>query len=163
MVVERSLNATAQSSTPPQSAIFDMSDHARIRRIRYGRIFATGPNSIRLSRRLPIQSSIAQVAWQRRFGRNRPIGCRMDYHVPFGTPRVIAIDYVLSDRRAGYNAFRRTVAAIDEIAAIRNSIAIVAHVTNDAMTDRLMERLGYQRHLPNARGRHFIRRFYERA
>ena len=50
---------------------------------------------------------------------------------------------------------------LDEIARIRGATAIVAHVTNHNITDRLLVRLGWQQHMPHWKGRHWIRRFYD--
>jgi hypothetical protein len=50
---------------------------------------------------------------------------------------------------------------LDEIARIRGAVAIVAHVTNGSISDRLLQRFGWQQHLEHWQGRHWIRRFYD--
>ncbi len=49
---------------------------------------------------------------------------------------------------------------LDEIARLKRSHAIVAEINNPRISDRLMERWGWERHCLSWRGRHFIKRFY---
>ncbi len=76
-------------------------------------------------------------------------------------PQFLTLDYIRSGRRAGYTSFLAASHVLDEIARLRGAVAIVAHVSNAGISDRLLERLGWQRHLPHWSGRHWIRRFYE--
>jgi hypothetical protein len=49
---------------------------------------------------------------------------------------------------------------LDEIARIKRSDAILAHVSNPQISDRLMWRWGWERHLVQSSKRQFIKRFY---
>ena len=138
-------------------------DARRIRRIRCGRIVTRGGHLVSVSWRLPMPATMWRVWRHRLLGRGDHDLCRLDYRVPFGAPRLIAIDYMHAGRRSGYPSFRRAVEVLDRIAETRNAIAIVAHVTNDLLTDRLMRRMGYERHGKRLDGRHYIRRFYDRT
>jgi hypothetical protein len=51
---------------------------------------------------------------------------------------------------------------LDEIARIKGAHAIVCHVTNGRISDRLLRRWGWEAHCLNWKGRHFIKRFYGR-
>ena len=104
---------------------------------------------------------MAQVWWQGRFGRGDDEVCWLDYHQPWGMPRFLTLDYIHSGRRAGYRTFLGACHVLDEIARLRGAVAIVAHVSNASISDRLLQRLGWQRHLQHWSGRHWIRRFYE--
>jgi len=104
--------------------------------------------------------SIAQVWWESHYGRLDGDVCRLDFHIPRGLPSFITLDYIRSGHGSSYRTFVGACHVLDEIARIRRADAIVAHVTNGQLSDRLLTRLGWQRHMPQWRGRHFIRRFY---
>lgn len=105
--------------------------------------------------------SVAQVWWEARYGRNDDDVCWLDYHQPRGMPSFLTLDYVRSGSLAGYKSFAGACHVLDEIARIRGAVAIVAHVSNGSISDRLLQRFGWQRHLEHWQGRHWIRRFYD--
>lgn len=47
-----------------------------------------------------------------------------------------------------------------EIARLKRADAVLCEVMNKRVTDRVMKYWGFVPHNPNARGRHYIRRFY---
>lgn len=133
-----------------------------IRRWRCGRIIMRAGKLVCVQRRLFVGSvSMAQVWWQSRYGRPDDDLCWLDYHQPWGMPGFLTLDYIRSGRRAGYKTFVGACHVLDEIARIRRASAIVAHVSTESISDRLLERLGWQRHLNHWSGRHWIRRFYD--
>jgi hypothetical protein len=133
-----------------------------IRRWRCGRIIMENGTFAGVRRRWVCGSvSVAQVWWQTRYGRSDDHSCWLDYHQPLGMPGFLTLDYIRSGRRAGYKSFIGACHVLDEIARIRGAQAIVAHVTNGQISDRLLQRLGWQRHLEHWSGRHWIRRFYD--
>lgn len=134
----------------------------QIRRWRCGRIVMKAGRLVEIQHRLMCGSaSVAQVWWQAKYGRNDDDVCWLDYHQPFGMPAFLTLDYIRSGSRAGYRTFVGAVHVLDEIARIRSASAIVAHVTNGAITDRLLTRLGWEQHAKHWKGRHWIRRFYD--
>ena len=133
-----------------------------IRRWRCGRIVMQAGKLVRVERRwLTGGVSMAQVWWQTRFGRDDDDRCCLDYHQPLGMPAFLTLDYIRSGRKAGYKTFIGACHVLDEIARMRGASAIVAHVSNGGISDRLLERVGWQRHLEHWSGRHWIRRFYD--
>ncbi len=137
-------------------------DAEKIRRWRCGRIVMQAGRLVEIQRRLCCGSvSVAQVWWQAKYGRNDDDVCWLDYHQPFGMPSFLTLDYIRSGSLAGYKTFVGACHVLDEIASIRGASAIVAHVTNQHISDRLLVRLGWQRHLNHWSGRHWIRRFYD--
>ena len=56
--------------------------------------------------------------------------------------------------------FRRALTALDEIARIKRSDALLADVSNLRISDRLLARWGWVPHCPSRWHRHFIKRFY---
>ncbi len=145
------------------SCITDIRDgHAQLRSWRCGRIVMQGGRFVKVQRRLVAGSvSVAQVWWQSKYGRMNDDVCWLDYHQPFGMPGFLTLDYIRSGQLAGYKTFIGAIRVLEEIARIRNAAAIVAHVTNGAISDRLLHRNGWQRHLEQWSGRHWIRRFYD--
>lgn len=133
-----------------------------LRRWRCGRIVMAGGKLIEVQHRpWPASASIAQVWCQARFGRWEEDRCLLDYHQPLGMPRFLTLDYIRSGARTRYKTFLGAAHLLDEIARLRGAQGIVAHITNDAISDRLLQRLGWERHLDHWHGRHWIKRFYE--
>mgnify|MGYP001547403131 CR=1 FL=1 len=133
-----------------------------IRRWRCARIVMRGGKLECVQRRwLTGSVSVAQVWWQGYYGRRDDDVCWLDYHQPWGMPAFLTLDYIHSGRRAGYKSFIGACNVLDEIARLRGTSAIVAHVSNEKISDRLLERVGWQRHLDHWSGRHWIRRFYD--
>ncbi|MEM1228542.1 MAG: hypothetical protein AAGJ40_22850 [Planctomycetota bacterium] len=133
-----------------------------IARIRCGRIVMRSGVLDRIEShwmRHPV--SVAQVWWQQHFARDEGDQCMLDFHIPRGMPRFITLDYIRSGRGTSYRTFLGACRVLDEVARRRSSLAIVAHLTNQQLSDRLMTRLGWHRHMPHWPGRHFIRRFYD--
>ncbi|MDM4016458.1 hypothetical protein [Roseiconus lacunae] len=134
----------------------------QIRRWRCARITMRSGKLVGIERRWFVGSvSMAQVWWQSRYGRPDDDYCWLDYHTPLGMPAFLTLDYIHSGRTAGYKTFVGACHVLDEVARIRNACAIVAHVSTSAITDRLLLRLGWERHLENRSGRHWIKRFYD--
>lgn len=146
-----------------QNRYQNLSDHVdAIKQLRCGRILMESGCLVAIEEhRFASPVSIAQVWWESNHGRIRGDVCHLDFHVPRGMQGFITLDYVRSGDQTSYKTFRGACNLLNEIARIQNACAIVAHITNGRITDRLLERNGWQRHMKNWRGRHFIRRFYD--
>ena len=105
--------------------------------------------------------SVAEVWLQAKFGRRDDDCCWLDYHQPLGMPSFLTLDYIRTGTLASYKTFIGACQVLDEIARIRSTAAIVAHVTNRNITDRLLMRHGWEPHMNEWKGRHWIRRFYD--
>lgn len=139
-----------------------VSGAAQIRRWRCGRIVMQAGQLVEIQHRLICGSvSVAQVWWQAKYGRNDDEICWLDYHAPLSAPGFLTLDYIRSGTLAGYKSFIGACHVLDDIARVRSSVAIVAHVTNGSISDRLLSRVGWEQHMPNWSGRHWIRRFYD--
>jgi hypothetical protein len=86
--------------------------------------------------------------------------CLLFWHRPWFRRGVLAIDYVCSGPATSVKTFHLSVALLDEIARIQGSLIAVCHVTNSRISDRLLQRWGWEPHCPHWFGRHFIRRYY---
>ncbi len=134
----------------------------QLRRWRCGRIMMREGKLVEIQRRLMCGSaSMAQVWWQAKYGRPDDELCWMDYHQPLGMPGFLTLDYVRSGRQAGYKSFVGATYVLDEIARLRGAVAIVAHISNGNISDRFMQRMGWEQHMQKWSGRHWIRRFYD--
>ncbi len=72
----------------------------------------------------------------------------------------MVLDFVRSGPGTQLATFRGACQILDEIARLRESVAIVAHVSTEAISDRLLTRWGWEQHATGMRGRHWIKRFY---
>ncbi len=86
--------------------------------------------------------------------------CWLYYNQPRRHPRFLALKFVVSSRHATLATFRGALVVLDEIARLKGSDALVADVRNLRISDRLLRRWGWERHLATSRRRHFIKRFY---
>jgi len=101
-----------------------------------------------------------QVVWDMHVRPVRGDRCELFYHQPIGNPGYLSLSYVHSGARTSLSTVYLAGLVLDEIARLHRAHAIVCHVTNDRITDRLMQRLGWQAHCQQWSGRHFIKRFY---
>ena len=136
---------------------------AALRRRRYGVIeVATGRlERIRL-RPFPKLISLPGVRLDEWLSHGRRSGdrCWVYYNQPRSSPSFLAVVHVVSTAGTSYRTLRLAASVLDEIARIKRSDAIVCHVANDRISDRLLTRWGWEPHAPRLRGRNFIKRFY---
>ena len=136
---------------------------ALVRRARYGVIECVEGEfrSLRLRCWPTVVASDEVRLWgplRRRFdGRDR---CRLFYNQPLGHGSFLALSYALSGRACRLATLVRALTALDEIAAIKRSDAIVMHAWNPRLTARNLARYGWAPHTADPRGRHFVKRFY---
>jgi hypothetical protein len=101
---------------------------------------------------------LGRLRHRRRLG-NR---CRLYYNQPRGHDSFLVLNYVESTANASLATFRLSLTVLDEVARIKQSDAILAHISNPRISDRLLARWGWAPHCHGRRGRHFIKRFYGR-
>ena len=86
--------------------------------------------------------------------------CLLYYNQPKRCPNFLVVKYFVSARNTQVGTIRRTIEALDEIARIKLSDAILCDAANWRLSTAIMARLGWQPHCPSRWHRHFIRRFY---
>lgn len=86
--------------------------------------------------------------------------CFLYYNQPRRMPNFLALRYVVSTEGTSYRTFRAALLALDAVAEIKRTDAIVCDAANMRLSDRLMARLGWEPHKPQRWHRNFIRRFY---
>ena len=136
-------------------------DHELLRARRSGKIIVEygGLRSV-CGRWWPHCGNMMQVLWDMNF---RPVcrdRCELYYHIPWGAPGFITLSYVHSGPATSMGTLYAGALVLDEIARLKQSQAIVCHVTNDRISDRILTRWGWQQHCLDWAGRHFIKRFY---
>lgn len=133
-----------------------------VREQRYGLIEVVAPSQVMLRfRRFAKLVTVWSVLWAKIWTHARTPGdsCRLYYDAPRSCPGFVIIKLMTSHRNTSYRSTRKAMAALDRIATLRNSTAIVFHASNARITEQVMQRFGYERHAKHLPGRHFIKRF----
>lgn len=86
--------------------------------------------------------------------------CRLYYNQPIQHRNYLALTFIESTPNTRLRTLFRSLQILDQIAFLKRSDAILAEISNEKISDRLMERFGWQRHLERKRQRHWIKRFY---
>lgn len=134
---------------------------ARLEHWRAGRIVTASGRLVGVERRwMAYKATRLRVWWDRRQPPGGAIQCELYFHQPIGNPGFLVLGYVRSHPLASLSSFYCATLALDEIARIKGCYAIVAEVTNERLSDRLLARWGWAQHCRTWRGRHFIKRFY---
>jgi hypothetical protein len=134
-----------------------------IRRRAYGVIEIAGGRLERIVfRPWPKMFSGDDVLLRGQFSRRGLIrdACRLYYNQPRAHRNFLALKFIVSHFGTKFASIRRAMLVLDEVARIKRSDAILSHVSNSQISDRLMFRWGWERHLTHSRRRQFIKRFY---
>jgi hypothetical protein len=148
----------------PMETILDLdAGREAIRARRYGVIeTAAGEFAAIHLRPWPKLVSLPEV-WPlgpRYHGRGEADRCLLYYNQPRRMPNFLALKYVVSTNGTSYRTFRTALVVLDTVAALKQTDAIVCDAANLRLSDRLMDRLGWEPHKPQRWHRNFIRRFY---
>ena len=136
---------------------------AIVRRRRYGVIeFVDGRFRRILLRPFPKYVTLADSLFWGRYYHARVTGdrCRLFYNQPLWHSNFLALKYVLSTRDASLASLLGAAAMLDEIAQIKRSDAILTDAANLRISERLLRRLGWERHTKSRWHRNYIKRFY---
>lgn len=134
-----------------------------IRRKRYGVIVAQNGRLTRIYfRPWPKVISIPEVgllgSWRHRFRKHDE--CRVYFNQPLGHNSFLALRYLESGVGTSLQTVNVALAALDEIARIKGTDALLCDATNFRLSPRVMERYGWQAHKPQRWHRNYIKRFY---
>ena len=108
----------------------------------------------------PHYGSLVEFLWDRKLRRMPGDRCELFYHQSLASPGFLTLDYVRTGCATRLTTCYTASLVLDEIARLRKTNAIVCNVINDRISDRLLERWGWEAHCPTWSGRHFIKRFY---
>lgn len=95
--------------------------------------------------------------FHRRLRRDR---CLLYFDQPWGSPNYLAVKYFLAYGGTSYASIVAARRAIDEVARIKGSDALVCHVGNGRLSARIMARWGWEPLNDSPRCSLFVRRFY---
>lgn len=149
---------------PLFETVTDLHDGADVlRRRAYGVIEAAGGRFRRVVLRpFPKVISVPEIlvlgGWYH--GRRPGDRCLLYYNQPWRFPNFLAVKYVISARGTSYKTMLRTLDALDEIARLKRSDALLCDVANWRVSPKMMARRGWEPHCPSRWHRHYIKRFY---
>lgn len=86
--------------------------------------------------------------------------CLLYYNQPRRFSNFLALKYVVSTRGTSYATIRAALIALDKIAEMKRTDAILCDAANTRLNDRLLHRFGWESHEPQRWRRNFIKRFY---
>jgi len=85
---------------------------------------------------------------------------RLYYNFPISSPGFLTLAYVESTRQTTWKTLRRSLEVLDWVAEVRGASASVCELSNEKITARVMQRVGWEPHCEHLGSRHFIKRFY---
>lgn len=136
---------------------------AVIRRRRYGVVEAVAGRLIAVHfRPYPKWISFPEVLFwgASRHRRWEADCCRLYFNQPRRFSNFLAVPYIVSGRGTTLATFYAALDALDEIARIKRTDALLADVLNPRISPRFLARRGWSPHKPSRWHRHFIKRFY---
>ncbi len=149
---------------PLWETVVDLDAQAQVvRRRRYGVIEAIDGRvtSVRfrpLPKRVTLPEALVWGPWRHR--RWQSDCCRLYFNQPRQFPNFLSLPYLFSGNRTCLATIYAALAALDEVARIKRSDAILADVQNYRISPRLLARQGWEPHKPRRWSRHYIKRFY---
>jgi len=86
--------------------------------------------------------------------------CLLYYNQPRRLSNFMALKYVVSTYGSRYATIRAALEALDALAELKGTDALVCDAANARLSDRLIRRLGWEPHASQRWHRNYIRRFY---
>jgi hypothetical protein len=134
-----------------------------IKRRHYGVIEMEGGRLRRIVLRpFPKYVSVFEALFWGNFCHRRLKGdrLRLFYNQPKQYPNYLSLKYAVSTRQTSLASMLGALAALDEIALIKQSDAILTDAANFRISDRFLRRHGFERHTKARYHRNYIKRFY---
>lgn len=134
-----------------------------IARRRFGVIEAVAGRFDRVQLRpLPKMVSLPEILTLGRYLHSRRAAdrCRLFYDQPRRSPNFLAVKYIISGRGTSYQTFRRVAEALDEVARIKGTDALLCELATWRISREMMARWGWEPHCNSRWRRHYIKRFY---
>lgn len=130
---------------------------------RYGYIETVDGEMRRIQfRPWPKLISYSEALWLGGWKHEKSAGkrCRLYFNQPLGHSNYLNLAYIESSAGSSFRNLHVALKILDLVAWRKKSDAILCELTNSRISDRLMERWGWERHLPDSPKRHWIKRFY---
>jgi hypothetical protein len=90
----------------------------------------------------------------------RPDRCLVYYNQPRRFANFLAIKYIESTPGSSLATVRAALAALDALAELKRTDALLCDAANPRLSEELMRRFGWEAHKPQRWHRNFIKRFY---
>jgi hypothetical protein len=136
-----------------------------VRRRRYGVIEASCGRLVAVHfRPWPKVISLPEVFLAQGLRRRRWVGdrCRVYFNQPRRHQNFLSITFAISTHDCTLKTLHAAREALEAIAEIKQSDALLCDAWNARISQRLLERWGWEPHCPSRWHRNFIRRFYGR-
>ncbi|QDS88172.1 hypothetical protein EC9_23600 [Rosistilla ulvae] len=150
---------------PLFESVNDLTDAASTLRRRYHGVIEVRDGQLKSIRFRPWPTVITRLrVWQdirRRAagGKNQDV-CHLYYDQLWRQPNFLVLKYVVSSPGTSFATARCAATTLDAIAEIKKSDAIVCEASNARISERLLDRWGWDRHLMSSSRRHYIKRLY---
>ncbi len=89
-----------------------------------------------------------------------PDRCLAYYNQPRRFSNFLALKYLASTSGASFATIRAALAALDALAELKQTDALLCDAANPRLSDPLMRRFGWEPHKPQRWHRNYIKRFY---
>jgi hypothetical protein len=86
--------------------------------------------------------------------------CFLYYNQPWRFPNFLAVKYAVSGRRCSLATMHRVLEALDEVARIKGTDALLCDVWNSRIHERMLARHGWEPQRRSRWHRNYIKRFY---
>lgn len=139
------------------------SQRQRVRDARYGMIESIDGQFRQLQLRpWPKLVSGVEAFWigGATHARKRHDRVRFWYSQPRSHNKYLILSYAVSGLGTTTLTLRAALRVLDRIAEFKQCDAILCEASNKRLNDSIMKYWGFERHMPNARRKHYIRRFY---
>lgn len=90
----------------------------------------------------------------------QPDRCLVYYNQPRRFSNFLALKYMVSTPAASLATVRAALAALDALAELKSTDALLCDAANSRLSDRVMRRFGWEPHKPQRWHRNYIKRFY---
>jgi len=102
----------------------------------------------------------AWLARHARLTRRSGNRCWLYYNQPRRYPWCLTLQYIISSHDTTFHTFRLAVELLDEVARIKRIDTLLCDVSNVRISDRLLERWGWEPHAPMPWHRNYVKRLY---
>ena len=108
--------------------------------------------------------SIAEIQWgnlwKRSSGSSRCDRVLLFYNQPMFHRNFLALKYFVSDYKSSLASIAVCLSVLDYVAKVKRTDAAITEITNNRIKDRHLSHFGWEEHLQQRKGRHWIKRFY---
>ncbi len=145
-------------------SVYDVvADAEKIRHRPYGMIEVVDERLVAIHLRpWPKLISGIEAKWADGWGkkRSRKNQGQVFFNQPLAHRNYLTVSYIVSTLQTSMTTMMLSMALLDYVAYVKRSDAVLAEVTNHRISERVMNRLGFERHLLESKKRHWIKRFY---